>query len=108
VKGITKMIATQALVASLMSAGLITGATTAGAALGERDAPASQQSTPVVTGPVTGGHGSPTLGPPVPNTALPTLGPAVPNTAFDLADVGYTSEEYFLSGSARRTPQVRR
>jgi hypothetical protein len=88
VKRITKMIATQALVASLMSAGLITGATTAGAALGDRDAPASQQSTPVVTGPVTGGHGAPTLGPPV------------PNTAFDLADVGYTSEEYFLSGSA--------
>jgi Alpha/beta hydrolase domain len=100
VKRITKMIATQALVASLMSAGLITGATTAGAALGDREAPASQQSTPVVTGPVTGGHGAPTLGPPVPNTALPTLGPPVPNTAFDLADVGYTSEEYFLSGSA--------
>jgi Alpha/beta hydrolase domain len=94
------MIATQALVASLMGAGLITGAATAGAARGERDAPASQQSTPVVTGPVTGGHGAPTLGPPVPNTALPTLGPPVPNSAFDLADVGYTSEEYLLSGSA--------
>jgi len=52
------------------------------------ESPASQQSTPVVTGPVTGGHGAPTLGPPV------------PDTAFDLADVGYTSEEYFLSGSA--------
>jgi hypothetical protein len=88
VKGITKMIGTQALVASLMGAGLITGATTAGAALGDRDARASQQSTPAVTGPVKGGQGS------------PTLGPHVPNTAFDLADVGYTSEEYFLSGSA--------
>ena len=51
------------------------------------ESPASQQSTPVVTGPVTGGHG------------VPTLGLPVPDTAFELADVGYTSEEYFLSGS---------
>jgi Alpha/beta hydrolase domain len=39
---------------------------------------------PTVTGPVTGGQGRPT----------------VITTSFDLADVGYTSAEYFLEGTA--------
>jgi hypothetical protein len=47
-------------------------------------APAKSAQTPTVTGPVTGGKGTPT----------------VLTTTFDLAKVGYVGEEYFLSGSA--------
>ncbi len=40
---------------------------------------------PTVTGPVTGGNGTPSL----------------VSTTFDLAEVGYVAEEYFVSGTAR-------
>ncbi len=40
--------------------------------------------TPTIDGPITAGNGAPTLGPP----------------GFDLSTVGYTEEEYFLSGAA--------
>ena len=46
--------------------------------------PSASVPTPVVEGPVTGGGGS----------------PIVQATSFDLADVGYGVEEYFLSGTA--------
>ncbi len=52
------------------------------AATDRRPAPGS--SAAVVTGPVTGGTGKPNL----------------ISTSFDLASVGYTSAEYFLSGTA--------
>jgi len=51
---------------------------------GDRHPPAGQDVEPMLRGPVTGGRGVPTLA----------------TTSFDLATVGYTSEEYFLSGSA--------
>ena len=51
---------------------------------------------PEVEGPVTGGRG-----------VFGVVGPFVAATNFDLADVGYEQEEYFISGTARAYDQRR-
>lgn len=64
---------------------------------GKTSAPARSYSGPVarveVSGPVSGGKGSIVLAPSPPQDGQPS-------TVFDLADVGYTESEYFLSGTA--------
>lgn len=56
-----------------------------------RRPPAASVPAPAIEGPVTGGSGSPTI----------------QATSFDLADVGYYGEEYFLSGTADAYVDVR-
>jgi hypothetical protein len=72
----------RSLVPLLGTALLVAGGTSTVAAAGRQAA--GDPSTAVVTGPVTGGTGKPSL----------------VSTSFDLGSVGYTAQEYFLSGTA--------
>jgi hypothetical protein len=74
------------LVLVALVAAPIAGSATVGTALTTKSRPARAvtASLPTVTGPVTGGAGHPTI----------------VSTSFDLGQVGYVGEEYFLSGTA--------
>ena len=85
---VTKKIVTLALILGLMGAGLATELPRLEARrVTWAHHPGAATDPGRATCLATGGNGAPTLGPPV------------PSTAFDLADLGYTIEEYFLSGS---------